>query len=348
MLDNVTVKELLGWKKAGDIGLELEVESTIPLPVIETDPWRTQGDNSLRGHAAEYYTHAPIAADRTKATAISALVNELRKNEGLLHDSPRTSLHVHVNILNHTPLQVWTAVATYWLLENLLLEYCGKSRQGNLFCLRLKDAEAILANVLTDLKRDLPFEMFRDEGLRYAGQNLNAIRKFGSLEYRGMRGVIDAGIIDRWSTQMYNIVHRSKQFSSPEQMMETYQKVGPEGFMLLVLDRGFVEDLQHYKGWASLIKQQSGLLCEFCYVHGWERWQQRVNERAKHYGFLGRTQWHDAPRTQPHRLGGQDAPAPRVGRGVPVPNWAVNIVGNDAPFIATTGTTTIGTTLRGR
>lgn len=314
-MSDVTVKELVGFKKAGDLGIELEVEGTEPLPVIEDDPWQSQGDESLRGFGMEYYTSRPITMDGTKQATIAKLITELLKNKGINHNSPRTSVHVHVNILNHTPVQLWTAVFTYWLLDNLLIKYCGpEKREGNLFCLTLKTAEGLLEYVKQDLRRPIPFECFRDDHLRYASQNLNAIRKFGSVEYRGMRGVVDTGIIDRWSTELYNIVHKSKQFKNPEDMLDTYQKIGTQDFLGRLLSREFVDQLRTYRGWEKAVQENAGLICELCYYHDWDKWMARVNKLAKDYGFLGRTTWGDPPRAPPHRINQpRENPIPRTG-----------------------------------
>lgn len=282
----VLVRDIVGHRRGGDVGLELEVESSEPLPDINTDPWRSKIDESLRGYGMEYYTSRPIKCDSTKYSTISRLTNELSKNAGVAKDSPRTSLHVHVNILDHTPLQTWTAAASYWLLENLMVKYCGEEqRKGNLFCLPLNTGEGVLSHVYRDLENDIPFERLLGDTIRYSGQNLNAVMKFGSIEYRSMRGVTDAETIDRWSTQLYNIVHRSKRFTDPASMLDTYLSTNPTEFMLLLLDRSFVEELQAHTGWPKLIDENVGLLSEMCYYHEWSTWNKKINVCCKALGL---------------------------------------------------------------
>ena len=275
------VCDILGIKKAGDVGLELEIESLSPEKVpVPSPPWQIKADESLRHFGYEYYTTRPIRCDSTKLPAIKKLTDELRKCN-LVFDSPRTSLHVHVNILEHTPLQVWTAAATYWLLDNLLIKFCGEDqRAGNVFCLRAKDSEAVIDSVLKDLKEDTPFASLRGDSVRYASQNINAIHKFGSLEYRGMRGVIDHEIIDTWSTEMYNIVHKTKRFRNPADMLDTYLSVGTRDFLHMIFSCNFVLNLAAYPDMERLVKQNVGMLCSLCYAYDWDKWQEKINKKT--------------------------------------------------------------------
>ena len=273
----VTVRAITGYNTKGDLGIELEVEGTRTLPVIMDDIWITKEDESLRGTAYEYVTNRPITFDSTKLSKIKQLTDRLAVTEGVVLDSPRTSLHVHVNVLDHTPLQVWTAACTYWLLENVLIKYCGEDqREGNLFCLRLIDSEAVLKYAIADTSSRYPFDSLRTDNIRYAGQNLNAIWKFGTLEYRGMRGTIDPNVIDTWTTEMYNIVHKSKRFKSPEEVLDTYL-ANPEGFMDLVISPSFIYYMKSYTGWKKLLKENAAILCQFCYCQNWDKWEKNIN-----------------------------------------------------------------------
>lgn len=307
-MSNLVMRELLGFKRAGDLGLEIEVEAEDTLPTDVPKPWVAQGDDSLRNIGVEYVTDRPIACDSTKYGIIKGLTDKL-KNCKVVEGSPRTSVHVHVNITEFTPLQLWTAITTYWLLENLLIKYCGEQdREGNVFCLRLCDSEGIMRYIREDLRaRDgWAFSTFRQDDVKYASQNLGCISRLGSLEYRGMRGTIDPDIIDRWSTEMYNVVHRSKRFSSPENMLDTFLNMNNvTEFMCLVLSRPFVETLQYYKDWKKLVSNNVGLLSELCYYHDWEKWQSNLNEKAKELGILGRTKYNPPPEFELHPLPGQ-------------------------------------------
>lgn len=271
-------QDFLRKKRTGDLGIEVEVESNKTLPTSFDPPvWSAKVDTSLRNNGIEYFTTAPILCNSKKIDSIKLLTDSLKDREIL--ESPRTSVHVHVNILRHTPVQVWTAIATGWLLDNLLVRYCGvEEREGNVFCLRLKDAEGVLFGCLEDLKQDHPFNLLRDDYYKYSSQNINAINNFGSIEYRSMRGTIDPVLIDTWTTEIYNVVHRSKRFVSPEDMLDTYLSAGTDEFLRMVLSEGFIKELFKY-GDANLIKENIGMLSELCYFHSWQKYEQIINER---------------------------------------------------------------------
>lgn len=294
---SVLVKEILGFKKSGDIGIEVEIESLDGRSPQPGGCWAIKGDDSLRNYGYEYYTAKPIKCDSKKRESIKLLTDALNNPEyPIVQNCPRTSVHVHLNILDHTPLQLWTAVATYWLLDTALIKYCGEEqRGGNVFCLRAKDGEAVIMYALRDLKNEIPFETLHGDGLRYSSQNLNAISKFGSLEYRGMRGVYDTDILDTWTTELYNIVHRSKRYANPAEMLDTYLRLGAHDFMGTILSQGFLDSLVRY-GIEKDIKASAGLLCELCYAVDWEKWNDRLQEKAKKYGWVGRTDFRNTER----------------------------------------------------
>lgn len=263
--------------KTGDVGLELEVEGEAALPVVNEKTWRTKEDGSLRGFGAEYVSSKPIPVDATKRERIEYLCGMLAKPEHRVNtESPRTSLHVHVNITDLTPTQIWTAITTYWLLENALMKFCGHDREGNLFCLRLTDAEAALSTCLQDIKGRVPFQVVFNDRIRYMAQNLKAIRQFGSLEYRGMRGTIDPEIIDTWSTQLHNLVHRSVvNYRTPSEVLDAHFR--GRDVLGSVLDNSFVTRLRNLCDTSSLIDENSGLLCELAYGTNWEKFQERLD-----------------------------------------------------------------------
>jgi hypothetical protein len=304
---NYVLSDLLGMAaKPGDVGIEVEVEGYDPLPVIAEGAWRSKADNSLRYNGMEYITKSPIRVCNTKIDKIKVLTDKLnKKGIELVKNSPRTSVHVHVNVMRHTPRETWTAIVAYWLLDNLLMKYCGEDyRQGNLFCLGIKDSEATLQYCKQDLAKEVPFNSFREFELgnvvRYSSQNLAALPKYGSLEYRGMRGTTDPELIDEWSTELFNLVERSKRFGSPSVLMDTYFGIrNKDDFLKYLFSEKFVNRLISLPNWQDLIEDNEDLLGEIAYAHNWERWESRVNNYIKDSkeGEKGRG---DNPREQPY------------------------------------------------
>lgn len=288
----ITVGRILGHRAAGDVGIEIEVEAKDPLPEAIPQPWLVKVDNSLRGHAREYCTSKAILCDGNLLTTVQSLTG-LFNQKSIIHDSTRTSLHVHVNITRHTPLQLWTAVTAYWMLENALVKYCGEDyREGNVFCLRVADAERLVFSALHAIDSKDIFDGLHGENLKYAGQNLNAITNYGSLEYRTMKGTVDPAVITLWTQEMYNIVHRSKRFRNPADVMDTYRRDGAEAFANAVLSSSFVSILKSYGDVNALVRQNVGLLLPLCYHTDWSAWEESVNKR---YAYL------DAPKAKSPR-----------------------------------------------
>jgi len=117
-----------------------------------------------------------------------------------------------------------------------MLNYCGESRKGNRFCLRLEDAEGLM-NGLSRLfegnersLRNIPFDEYR-----YASINIEALKKYGSLEFRALSGTVDVARITTWCTALYNIRKFAMEQENPSRIHNLYIQQEAEGFMKNVL-----------------------------------------------------------------------------------------------------------------
>jgi hypothetical protein len=275
------VREAIGRAKVeGDIGLELEVEAKRPLPVFREGTWIAKHDGSLRGLGMEYVTNGPIAADHTKRTKLDELIAAIEPSKPD-HESPRTSFHVHVNVREHTLTEMYTAACCYWLVDNLMTRYCGPDREGNVFCLRLKDAEQVIKSITLGLHDTVrPFRQF-DNRIRYASQNLAAVPLHGTLEYRNMRGTLDPAIMDRWSTALYKLVNRAKEYKRPDILMDTvYEDKGYRNFLRNLFGWDFAYDLMQ-GDYADMIEENVGIVMELAYSQDWDKWEKRIDKNLK-------------------------------------------------------------------
>lgn len=275
----------------GDIGIEVEVEGgdVLPKEGLPT-PWVAKADHSLRGllwagndvpdpSSMEYVTATPISASLfTKKSTIKGLTDLLSKKSLKVNpDSPRTSVHVHVNVQELTPLQVWTSVFAYWLAENTFVEYCGDERKGNMFCLRLQDAEGVLKFVEADLDNTSPFSSTHTDAIRYCGLNLKAITSTNSLEFRSMRGTTDPEIIDNWTTMVYDVVQKaSGKWTTPEECLDYFWKYGATSFISSLTSWGNRQLLTKPKDWADGMKENAGIISNVVYSTNWEAWAKAV------------------------------------------------------------------------
>lgn len=269
-------------KIAGDIGLELEVEP-LPnrtLPVINTGNWETKSEGSLRNGGMEYITKTALKKNLDYSRRIKELTDQLNDNIADVN-SFRTSLHVHLNMKEKTLTEVWTICTAYWLVENLLFEYCGEDRKSNHFCLRLKDAEGIINHLRDAIEMPNPLLDFSDN-LRYGGLNLAALYKFGSLEFRGMRGTIDPVVIETWSTALYELSRLSTTyFNNPQEVMDFYYYHGHEELINVLFPKKLNLFLKGMKNSKDMIDENAYRLIGFAYKCNWKNYTEQLKNRAE-------------------------------------------------------------------
>jgi hypothetical protein len=271
----LTIREIYGMKSRTDgVGIEVEVESKTPLPADIGGVWLVKTDDSLRDNAFEYVCRQPIKVGPDKIGHIKTLTDKLNVANNQLSMSHRTSVHVHRNIQEFTPAQLWTAIIAYWMIEDPLLDYCGEGRKGNLFCLPLSDCDGILTRVMQDLTSDRPFSSFNRENSKYGGQNLSNITTLGSVEYRSMRGTTDPEIIDRWSSMLHHIGEQAKVFGTPDALMDYYLESNKDELLNALLPREFIDVVKASKNYVGLIKENVLRLCDLAYAEDdWLKWE---------------------------------------------------------------------------
>lgn len=217
----------------GDIGVEIEVEGNKFKKEDIPPPWTYHKDNSLRGEDnAEYVLKAPIEFSRVPE-AIDILWKMFQEYGSVLDESNRTSVHVHLNVQKFHLNRLTAFFALYFSVEELLTEWCGDHRVGNLFCLRAKDATAIVSQIKKFIQYGNRYE-FRD-GMHYAGMNVGALEKFGSIEIRTLRGVNDPNTILDWIGILQRIYELSADFPDPRSIPSLLSSEGPLNYLEMVL-----------------------------------------------------------------------------------------------------------------
>lgn len=221
-------------RKAGLLGVEVEVETLKgELPRIHDDlaAWNVTHDGSLRGESAEYVFKEPLGP-RAAINAVNKLRGVLDPIE--LNWSFRTSVHVHVNVLEMTKQQLDNFLYSYLLLEDVLMSFCGEGREGNRFCLRVRDAEGLVEAVAAIIGTDAYLNLPRQDVNRYASLNVDALMKFGSLEFRGMRGTLDINVINVWINALVRLRKFAMQSESVEEIASIFAVTPDDEFMKLV------------------------------------------------------------------------------------------------------------------
>jgi len=229
------IRTLMGHNPtAGEVGIEIECEGNSFRKDSISPPWKYVKDGSLRGQDnAEYILKRPILFSEVPA-AIDTLWEMFGRHGTVLAESNRTSVHVHLNAQNFHMNRLCAFISIYFIVEDLLTQWCGDHRVGNLFCLRAKDAPGIVSKI-----KDFLIHEGRNgglsEGLHYGGLNAHALAKFGSIEIRALRGVTDPKIIVDWVSILERIYKVSEEFPDPRGVCDNFSGAGPIDFLHMLL-----------------------------------------------------------------------------------------------------------------
>lgn len=216
------------YKSKGDVGIEIEVEGE-NLPHTDNNIWRMERDGSLRGNSIEYVLSKPMSSE-DKAQALSYLDRKYVEEGTVVNDSVRAGVHVHINVQDLTLKEMFSFITAYIILEDILTHYCGEYRQGNLFCLRVKDADYLLY-LLERVAKSRDFDEWNTGQIRYSALNVTSLFKFGSLEFRAMRGTRDMQVINDWADMLLDIREVSREFENPSDVVKLLQEGGAENFL---------------------------------------------------------------------------------------------------------------------
>lgn len=237
-----TILELIGCRpQAGDIGIEIEIEADrIPPQDYVSSHWRLEHDPSLRGESGEFVLKKPVKLEQLDK-AFLELSTAMGKCETAIRPTYRAGVHVHINVQDLTPKQLITYIATYLMLEEVLITFCDKTRSGNHFCLRMSDASYSL-DVITDTILSNNLQAMNTEDIRYASLNITSLFKYGSVEFRALESTTDFDRIKTWSAILYHLKEFSKTLSNPTDLLGRASERGFEPFAREVL----APFLQHF------------------------------------------------------------------------------------------------------
>lgn len=164
------------------IGIEVEVEGVRQSIPEELNFWELKDDGSLRNSGTEFVTQAIPA--RCAPYALEQLFGGTK-----FSCTPRTSVHIHLNVQDFTVDQLYNLVIMYSLFEKLLYGYVGRNRAKNIFCV------PILETYLVDFLMKNGWT-FRWE--KYTGLNLGRLRDLGTVEFRHMHGTSNVKKLVGW------------------------------------------------------------------------------------------------------------------------------------------------------
>lgn len=234
----------------GDVGIEIEVEGRNL--INQAKGWRVERDGSLRGEEAfEYVTDKGVRRENID-DILGSLEKSMEDYGSEIMENTRAGVHVHVNIQELTHTELANFATLYYVLENIMVRYCGKYREGNLFCLRADDAGAIIPFVAEAISTKDLKALHTDE-IRYASLNWKPASEYGSIEFRAMRTTENFEHISNWAKMLLEIRDSALTYTTPTDILSEYSMNTPEDFLKrslgsfaeMVMFEGFEEPLQN-------------------------------------------------------------------------------------------------------
>jgi len=227
--------DMVPYKVASEelIGIEVEVENVHRVGNV-SDVWHMTDDGSLRNQGREFIT------DPTPAKYGPALLANLL--EGLGRDcsfTPRTSVHVHLNVQDLSSEQVGDILLLYTIFEKVLYRYVGRSRIRNPYCVPIAETALLARWVQKSVKSAWE---------KYAGFNILPLRDKGTIEFRHMHGTFDVQKLSGWLELITNLKTYVKNNNTKELRKRLYtltaydvpgliREVFPQAHVLLKWDK---------------------------------------------------------------------------------------------------------------
>lgn len=219
--NTMKVFEILGKRnpyKGTLFGIEIEVEGE---DLIKKDnglisaTWDVVPDGSLR-NGVEYVIKKPTNHQGI-LTAVTSLNTAFEKAGSLVSFSSRTSVHVHMNVLDMEIQSLANTIYLYYLLEDVFLNYSGELRKENRFCLSGRNAEGIYNSIIDYITVDR-LALISNNAVKYSALNIGAIPLHGSLEFRALRGTSDVGVISNWLEAIEQLKNVAVGFKNPQEI----------------------------------------------------------------------------------------------------------------------------------
>lgn len=292
------------YKTEGEVGIEIEVEgkSLFRAPIKY---WTIHEDNSLRAvegePPVEYVLSKPIPREDVQRV-LNYLDKKLKLTKSDVRDSQRTSVHVHVNCQKLTLKQIYQYILLYYIFEDLLIEWCGPQRIGNLFSLGGKHAEYNVFMLEQAVKSDSYAEVFNAD-IRYTACNTASLGKLGSLEFRSLRGTVDPTIIKTWVDALLCLKDKALAYQDPREIVQDFQHLTPGPFLYKTLSpvQSVYQSLRNKHDFDQRMWDGLRLMRDVAYAVDWEKYNPELEkidqtkpENAREYFQDGKVyKYHD-------------------------------------------------------
>lgn len=277
------------------IGLEVEVDlpernSTTELfrwPEHYAPYWNKTRDGSLR-NGNEYVLAAPMAGNM-----LSDAICKLFHGGTSIFRTTTGSTHIHVDMLeDDTPIAcVQVLVLLLFMLEGAIFTACDPGREWCGYTNKLSSApDALLGSVLNcDLNESADTFLDAISGHaaanigRYYGLNLQALAKYGSVEFRYFPTATSADELASWVTMVQMFKKAALDIGTVSNLQEVVENESRYNDLIATyfgpwLD-AFMKEVPHYKAVASFQKALATAASQQCRATN-ERWSDEFDPRA--------------------------------------------------------------------
>lgn len=195
------------------VGIEIEMENAVGSynPTTKAKKiWSYKEDHSLRDGGIEFIS-SPMNPNGLEG-ALTCLIDSFPK--GAIAFSPRTSVHVHVNVQDIDTNKLPLLVRFYRLFESSFFEFVGQKRARNTYCCPL-----YLTNI--------PSFRTPQRWPKYTALNLRPVGTQGTVEFRHMHGTLDTHKLIMWVSAIVNLVefvHQNQKGALQEMLYRTTQQ----------------------------------------------------------------------------------------------------------------------------
>lgn len=192
---------------------------------VGMEAWEGHEDNSLRNFGHEFVLKKPLVYEE----ALEALdaFKEGTSHVKFLKNTPSTSIHVHINMVEESFLTLGNFFTLWALFENVLTDFSGPTRRSNLFALPIRAAERTegnILNLLREVEKGSVSWGLSDQHMKYAALNIAPLIKIGSIEIRSFRGTTDVREIKQWLSILNRLlVYSKKEGLTPPDILEAYR-----------------------------------------------------------------------------------------------------------------------------
>lgn len=232
----------------GEVGIEVEVEAKkyVDGELLHKNPkfgWRYENDGSLKVNGVEFVLNKPVARENV-GKALKNLRKVMDKAGVEINPSIRAGVHIHINFQEETLGTIFKFLMLFYSIETALIRYCGEGREGNLFCLRTRDANNNL-NAIEKAVMSEEMTYMRSNNYRYAAMNFQSLFSYGSLESRSLATTPELDNIEDWVAILLRIKDYAKGMGTCWDAISSVSGDGPREYLRSIVGDKYCELLDY-------------------------------------------------------------------------------------------------------